>query len=222
LEQKPNNAPAKEAIQAEVSGQIAPLSQRVAAVERDVDGLTRTQNERQSDARTAALTLALNNLKRAVSEGRPFAAELSAVENLSGGKLPVSQLAPYKDKGVLSLADLEHEFDDVSRRAIQNYYRGKTSSLMGEVISRAKAAIQVRPADNGGDTAEAVFGRMGNALKAGNVKDALTAGAALDEPVRAEMQNWFEHAQERVAAEEALKKTDQELLSALTKAQVRR
>ena len=161
-------------------------------------------------------------MKRAIVEGRPFSQELAAIENLSGSKLPVSQLAPYKDQGVLSLTELQREFSDASTKAIQAYYRGKGNSIMGEVISRAKAAIQVKPAGSKGDTPEAVLGRMETALKAGNLREALTEGAALEGPAQEEMQAWLGKAQERAVADEALKKTDQELLASLTKAQSRR
>ena len=73
LEQKPAPQPEKEAVQAEIASQIAPVSERLAGIER-------SQNERASDARTATVTIALTNLKRAVSEGKPFAIELNAIE----------------------------------------------------------------------------------------------------------------------------------------------
>ena len=62
---------------------------------------------------------------------------------------------------------------------------------------------------------------MSTALKSGDLKDALLQGAALQSPPQ-EMMNWFEKAQARVAADEAVRKTDQELLAALTKPAGRR
>jgi hypothetical protein len=68
---------------------------------------------------------------------------------------------------------------------------------------------------------EAIIGRMSAALKAGDIKTALLQGAALPSPPQ-EMMDWFQRAQARVAADDALRKTDQELLAALTKAPSRR
>jgi hypothetical protein len=221
LEQKPGGGQSKDAVQAEISAQLAPVSQRIATMEREVEALVRAQNERQSDARAAALTLALTNLKRAISDGRPFAAELAAVENISSTKLPVSQLAPYKDEGVSSLADLQSEFASASQKTIEKYYTNKSNGIMGEVLNRAKAAIQVRPAGSKGDSVEAILGRMEASLKAGDLKAALAQGAALEDPPE-EMRAWFAKAQARVAADEAIRKTDQELLASLTKPQGRR
>jgi hypothetical protein len=217
VEQKNGNGRVKEAVQAELTAQLAPISQRLSSAERELEALARAQNERQADARAAALTLALTNLKRTVGDGRPFSAELAAVENLSTVKLPVSELTPYKDTGVHSLAELQNDFAGASRKAIQSHYRSNSNSLMGEVISRAKAAIQVRPSDSAGDTVEAILGRMETALKAGNLQAALTEGAALQGPAQQDMQAWLEKARARVAAEEALAKTDRELLASLTK-----
>jgi hypothetical protein len=49
------------------------------------------------------------------------------------------------------------------------------------------------------------------------VKGALTESAALEGPAKEELQTWLEHAQARAAAEEAVRKTDQELLASLMK-----
>ena len=187
----------------------------------EFEALSRAQTERQADARTAALTLALTNLKRAISDGMPFPAELAAVETISAAKLPVSQLAPYKDEGIASLAALRSEFADVSRKTIEKHYSNKSDDIMGEMLSRAKSAIQVKPSGSTGSSVEAILGRMNAALKAGDLKAALVQGAALDHPPQ-EMMDWFEKAQARVAADEAIRKTDQDLLASLTKATTRR
>ncbi len=134
VEQKPAPEPAKDAIQAAIASQITPLTERLTSIEH-------TQTERQSDARTAALTLALTNLKRAVSEGKPFPAELAAVENLSSTKLPISDLAAYKDTGVFSLAELQRDFNELARNVIQKHYHNKADFIVSEVLSRARAAI---------------------------------------------------------------------------------
>jgi hypothetical protein len=221
FEQHDGGANSKEAVQSEVAAQIAPLTHRLVSAERDLEALARAQIERQADSRTAALTLALTNLKRAISDGRPFPAELAAIETLAGNKLPVSQLAPYKDEGVASLSDLQSEFAEASKKTIEKHYSNKSGNFMGEVLSRAKSAIRVRPADSTGDSVEATLGRMNSALKAGDIKTALTQGAALEEPPQ-EMRDWFGRAQARVAADEAVRKTDQDLLASLTKATIRR
>ncbi len=229
LEQKPAPQPDKEALQAEVASQVAPVSERLSGIEKTQNekasevterlaGIERTQSERAADARTATITIALTNLKRAVAEGRPFATELTAIESLSSEKLPVSELAPYKDTGVPSLVQLQREFLDTVRNVIVQHYHGKAESFMDEVLSRARGAIQVKPIGSAGDTVEAVLGRMEKALKAGDLKGALSESAALEGPAKEELKTWLEHAQARAAADEAVGKTDQELLASLTKA----
>jgi hypothetical protein len=213
--------PSKSDIRGEVAAQTAPLGQRLATAERELEALIRAQNERQSDSRTAALTLALTNLKRAISDGRPFAGELAAAETLSAAKLPISQLSPYKDAGVSSLAELQAEFANASQKTIEKYHGSKTNGFMGEVLSRAKSAIQIRPADNTGSAVEAILGRMSASLKSGDLKGALFEGAALEDPPQ-EMKDWLGKAQARAAADDAVRRTDQELLAALTKATGRR
>jgi hypothetical protein len=206
----------KESVRAEIAALTAPLQQRLSTAERELEALVRNQTERQADARTASLTLALTNLKRAVGDGRPFPSELAAVETLSSGKLPVSQLAAYKDTGVATMADLQSDFVEASKKTIEEHYGSKSSGFMGEVLNRAKSVVQIKPSDSTGNGVEAILGRMGSALKSGDLKTALLQGAALEHPPQ-EMMSWFAKAQARSAADEALRKTDQELLAALTK-----
>ena len=228
LEQKPAPQPEKEAVQAEIASQMAPVTERLTGIEHTQNekasevterlaGIERTQSERASDARTATVTIALTNLKRAVTEGKPFATELTAIESLSSEKLPVSELASYKETGVPSLSQLQHEFTDTVRDVIVKHYHGKAESFVDEMLSRARGAIQVKPIGGAGDTVEALLGRMEKALKAGDLKGALTESASLEGPAKEELQTWLEHAQARAAADEAVRKTDQELLASLTK-----
>jgi hypothetical protein len=222
LEQKPSADISKETMHADIASQIAPVSSQIAPLADRVAGLEALQNERVSDARTAALTIALSNLKRAVAEGRAFATELSAVETLSPSKLPVSELAANKDQGVPSLGELQRSFKDVSRNVITKHYQGKSDSFVGEVLSRARAAVQVRPSGGAGDTVEAQLGRIESALKAGDLKGALTEAQAIEGPAKQELQAWLERANARAAADEALRKTDAELLASLSKSPARR
>ncbi|MFZ1107919.1 MAG: hypothetical protein WAN43_06195 [Rhodomicrobium sp.] len=228
LEQKTSAEPAKETIHAEVASQIAPVATQITSVTAQVApladrvaGLERVQGERSSDARTAALTISLTNLKRAVAEGRPFDTELTAVENLTSSKLPISDIAAYKDKGVASLAELQREFAQVARNVIQRHYHGKADSVVGEVLSRARAAIQVKPSGGAGDTIEAVVGRIDSALKTGNLRAALTEAASVDGPAKEELQAWLDRAQARASADEAVQKTESELLASLSKSSAR-
>jgi hypothetical protein len=221
IEWHPAGGESSETVRAQIAAQTAALQQRLVSTERELEILTRAQTERQSDARTASLTLALTNLKRAVADGRPFASELAAVETLSSSKLPVSQLAIYKETGVTTLAELQSEFAEASKKTIEEHYSSESSGFMGKVISRAKSVVQVKPADSTGDSVEAILGRMGTALKSGDLKTALQQGGTLAHPPQ-EMIDWFAKAQARAGAEDALRKTDQELLAALTKPASRR
>jgi len=210
VEQRPAPEPGKDVIKTEVASQLAPIAERIAVLER-------SQSEHVTDARTAALTLALTNLKRAVSEGKPFATELATLESLTSAKLPVFQLAAFKDKGVPGLLELQQDFAETARNVIKKHYLGKSDSIIGEVLSRARSAVQVRPAGGTGDSVEAVLGRIDNDLKAGDLKGVLTESSTLEGPAKEELEPWIVRVQVRANADEAIRKTDQELLASLTK-----
>lgn len=208
--------------QAEAERAVAPLAERVGALERELGTLHKSQAERQGEAKSAALAIAFTNLKRAVGEGRPFASELATVESLSSRKLPVNQLAVYKDSGVPTADTLTRDFADFSKRAIEKHYQGDSSTFVGEMIARARSAIQVRPVGGSGNTPEAVLGRMGASLQSGQLASAVIEAGALTGRALEEMQPWLQAAQSRVTADTALRQTDEELLAALTKPGVRR
>lgn len=211
IEDKPAPQLDKEAVQTEIASQIGPVNERLAGIER-------SQNEKiTSAANTAALSIAFTNLKKAVADGKPFATELAAIEGLSPQKLSISDLAPYKDKGVPTLAQLQREFTQAAGDAIVEHYHGKSESLLDEVLSRAHGAVQVKPVGGAGDTVEAILGRMESALKSGDLKGALAESGALGEAAKKQLQTWLDHAQLRAAADDAIRATDQELLSSLTK-----
>ncbi len=220
-----NPAPAALAaadVQAEAERAIAPLQTRLAALERDMDALSKAQAERQGDAKTAALAVAFTNLKRAVSDGRPYASELATVESLAPKKLALTELAAYKDAGVPTLAALTRDFPEISKRAIESHYQGNSSTFVGEMLARARSAIQITPGDKSGNSPEAVIGRMQGALRSGDLGAAVLEGSALQGRAAETMQPWLQSAQSRLVAEEALRQTDAELLAALTKPGTRR
>jgi hypothetical protein len=110
----------------------------------------------------------------------------------------------------------------VSRKAIEAHYKAASGTFMGEVLSRAKAAIQIKPQDNQGTSIEAVLGRMGANLKAGNLKAVLKDAQALPADAESEVKPWLAQVAAREQAEEALRSSEQELTQLLTRPNSRR
>ncbi|HZV21277.1 MAG TPA: hypothetical protein VE986_06995 [Hyphomicrobiales bacterium] len=215
LEQKIAGQTGKDMLKAQLVGEIAPLSDRIASIERKLQTLAEREEQGKAEARKAALTLAFAGLKRALSEGRPFSEELTAVENLAPAGLPVLTLAPYRDAGIASLPQLQRDFEAASRTAIQSERSAGKDSLIGSIMSRARAAIQIRPSDGSGDSVDAVLWRMGAAVKQGDLKKAQAEAAALPAPARERMQGWLTQLEQRIMADEAVKKTEDEVLASL-------
>jgi hypothetical protein len=127
-------------------------------------------------------------------------------------------LAVNKDTGIPSAAALIRDFRDVSKRAIEKHYQGNNSTFIGQMIKHAQSAIQIRPSGSAGDSPEAVIGRMDAALRGGDLVAAVAEAGALKGVALEEMKPWIIGVQARLAADETLKRTDAELLAALTKA----
>jgi hypothetical protein len=217
LESVPQTAAGGAETRAEAERAVAPLATRLTSLEREVDKLVKLQAERQGDAKAAALAIAFTNLKRALADGRPYARELAAVESLAPRKTTLNVLTANKDTGIPTAAALIHQFGDVSKRALEKHYQGSSSSFIGQMLKRAQSAIQITPSGREGNSPEAVIGRMDQALRRGDLAGAVAEASALNGAALAEMKPWLDAAQARLAADEALKRTDAELLAVLTK-----
>jgi HemY protein len=191
---------------ADVASAVAPMAGKLASLEQNVATVVKAEDERKSNSERILLALELNNLKRVLDRGQPFAAELAEVTKASGGKVDLSVLESYKNGTVATLADLSREFRETANAMIDADVEGSDGSVMGRMIEGAKSVIRVRRVDLKPDdkSAEAVVGRMDKALQDGRVADVLTESGKLSAKSQNVAKSWLDKVKARAAVDRAI------------------
>jgi hypothetical protein len=208
-------AEAKLSDQPDVSSEITALDQRVAKLEDAMPGLTSAVDRSAATAKSGALAIAFANLNDAASAGRPYAAELAAVQPLLPDAASLDDLATHASKGIPTLSELTQGFTDIAEAAAPPPQAG--GSFVDSVIASAKSAITIRriDADATGNEPDAVMARAENDLKQGELDDAVAEIDGLPPAVRDAFAGWLEKAHARLAADETLAKLEGAVLLSL-------
>ena len=192
---------------------IQPLSARIADLENRVGNLSKAQDAFRASAGSAALTMAVQNLRRAVAEGKPFSTELKTLASLAPEPLEVAPLEARRDSGLASLTRLKRDFEDASKAALDAALPAGDGSFTGDLLAKARNLVRVRPTgDVPGDGADAILARAEHRLDSGDLPAAIRETGELSGPPAAAMKPWLTEAKARAAADEALAKIEARLM----------
>jgi hypothetical protein len=208
-------AEAKLGDQAEPGPELTALDQRIAKLEDAMPGLTSTVDRSAATAKSGALAIAFANLNEAVSAGRPYAAELAAVQPLLPDAADIGDLAAHAAAGIPTLPELAQQFADLADKAAPPPEAG--GSFVDSVIASAKSAITIRRIDATatGNAPDAVMARAEDDLAQGELDDAVTEVDSLPPDVRDAFVGWLEKAHARLDADETLAKLQGAVLVSL-------
>ncbi|MGB0085720.1 MAG: mitofilin family membrane protein, partial [Rhodomicrobiaceae bacterium] len=199
-----------------VQQSLDPLAARLSELETRVASLAKAQSEIQTSSKATALALALYNLRRAANEGRPFAAELKSVAEMSPVPLDLAALEARRDQGVPSLKQLKTDFEAAANKAIDLENQPANDSFASELWSKAKSFIRIRrKGDIPGDTTRAILARAEYQLDAGNLKMAAAEAEQLQGAAAEAVKSWHLELKAKIAADEALAGVEAKLLTAL-------
>jgi hypothetical protein len=167
----------------------------------ETDATTRA-SEAEAAATAATRAMALDALEGAITEGRPFTAELKALADPTLS----TALGPLAETGVPSLATLQASFPDAAREALRlardiSAEDGWTDRLVDFLASQT-GARSVAPRE--GTTPDAILSRADFALSEGRVAEALAELDTLDPAMKAPLDPWITQAKSHVAAAAAL------------------
>jgi hypothetical protein len=215
LENRPAAAPATSSESVEQS--LAPVTARIAEIDTRLAALAEAQNELRATAGSAALAMAVQNLRRAVADGKPFAGELKTLTTLANKPLDIATLEARRDNGLPSLAKLQRDFDASAKAAIAASRGSGDGTFAGDLLAKARNLVRVRPTGEvPGDTSEAVLARAEHRLDAGDLAGALREAAALSGPAADAMTPWLTEAKAKAAADETLAKLEAKLMTSLS------
>lgn len=206
----PTGGPSPEALQAS----LEPLNARLAELETRIAAVAKSQEELRSSTGSAALTMAVQNLRRAVADGKPFASELKTLATLAPEPLEVAPLEARGESGLASLDKLQREFDASAKAAIDAARPEGDGSFAGDLLAKARGLVRVRPTgDITGDAPEAILARAEHRLDAGDLPAAIRETGQLAGPAAQAMTPWLTEAKAKVAADEALARIEAKLAS---------
>ena len=183
-------------MQAELDAVLARLGDAEAAA-------TARAAEAEAAAAASARDSALRVLAEAVASGKPFGAELQALEDPA----LTDALGASAETGVPSLETLQAGFPDAARAALRVAREISTEDGWGDrlvdFLASQTGARSLTPQD--GSTPDAILSRAEFALAEGRVDAALNELQALDPAVQAPLAAWSADAKVYLGAEAALK-----------------
>lgn len=201
----------------DVAQAIAPVTAKVAALEKNVAGVVTAEENRKANAERIVLSLELANLKRVIDRGLGYSEELAQVKKAADGKVDLKALEPYKTSGVRTLPELREDFRPLTHRMIAAAEDTGDGGVFDRLLSGAKSVVRVRKVKHSADddSIEAVVARMDTALEEGRVSDFQTLAEKLPEKARAPAADLLKQVSARAAVDTALKDIESQLKTSL-------
>jgi predicted nucleic acid-binding Zn-ribbon protein len=193
---------------------LTALTDRIAKLEAALPALKDEIGKDSSETKSAALAIALANLRTALDEGRPFSAELATLKALAPTPEDLGPLPGYAEKGIPTLAALKRSFAAAKDAALAPTTPKAEASIWESLWASAQGLVKVRRVDAAaiGDTPDAVLARADAKLEMDDLAEAVAEVETLDGAPRAQFADWLEQAHARLDADHVLKRLEGLLL----------
>ncbi len=200
----------------EVKIALTPVSERIAKIEENLDGVIKTEDERRTNAERVVISLELANLKRAIDRGGSFAAELDAVRSASPKDLDFTTLEKYKSGGAPSLATLQRESKPAINAMLDAALPKNTGSVLDKLIAGAKTVVRIRKvgSDPKDTSPEAIVDHIEVALQDGRLDDIATAAKDLPPASANAAKDWLARIDARASVDTAISAVEAKLKTA--------
>jgi len=167
---------------------------------------------------TTSIAAQLAALSDTVNQGKPYQAELSALEETASLTLSLPALAANATSGIKTVEQLKQDIvglkAELDAAASQSSAAEAPSGWWGSITGKLSSVVKVRKIDGTGNWAEHVASAV-TAFDAGGLSAAIAAlgagGASAPEPVAA----WLVEARKRQSADQELQKLPQIILGQL-------
>jgi hypothetical protein len=204
------NGPSPEAME----HSLQPLNAKLTELESRLAAVAKSQDDVRASTGSAALTMAVQNLRRAVADGKPFVSELKTLSTLAPEPLEVAPLEARRESGLASLSKLQRDFEMSAKSAIDAARPNGDGSFTGDLLAKARGLVRVRPTgDIAGDGPEAILARAEHRLDSGDLPAAIRETGQLTGPAAQAMTPWLTEAKAKAAADEALARIEAKLAS---------
>lgn len=207
---------ANAALPPDVSDQIKPVVDMLGTLTAKIDGVMYREASSKAEGRDIALALSLGELKRAVSEGVPYEAELTRVTPHAPKDLDLFVLAKFARKGLVTQTKLRSTFASYSNKALASEHTAPSGSFVDQILANAKSMVQVRPTGLvEGTNTGAVLSRMEYKLARNDLAGSLQESEALRGPAKDVMQPWLDQANSRLGGDTVLRALEDKIRNAL-------
>ncbi|MGE8940668.1 hypothetical protein ACO2I3_02015 [Leptospira interrogans] len=202
----------------DLTAAVGAVTTRMGALEQNLQGVVKSEDDRKANAERIVLALELGNLKRALDRGGGYAQELAEVGRVAGGKIDLSVLERYKDQGVPTLPELVNSFRPVAYAVVDAANVPAEASTFDRLLQSAKSVVRVRRTDHRPDdtSVEATVSRMERALADGQLTEVVSEARKIPAPAIDAAEPWLAKVEARAAVDRALASVEEQLKSSLS------
>ena len=196
----------------DIEPELAALTERIAKLEATLPEIVSAIDKESAGVKSAAVAIAFANLRAAVSDGRPYAAELDTISTLAPSVGDLGVLPAYAETGIPTVPALARSFDAARNNALAAPAAG--GSLVDNLLASAQSLVKIRPIDEAttSDGPAAALARAKAALDQGDLAAAVKDVEALDDATRDAFSAWLGQARARLGADQTLTRLEGVLL----------
>ncbi len=193
---------------------LAALTERLAKLEAALPELAAAIGKENNGSKSAAAAIAFANLRAAVSDGRPYAAELDTISALVPSVGDLGVLPAYAEKGIPTVPDLTRSFAVAKEGAQVATAPAASGSLVDTLMASAQSLVTIKRIDEPttGQGPGAALARAKAALDKGDLAAAVKEVETLDGAPREAFAAWLGQAHARLSADETLIQLESALL----------
>ncbi len=130
---------------------LAALTERIAKLEATLPELAGAIGKEAAGVKSAAIAIAFANLRSAVSEGRPYAAELDTIGALAPALGDLGVLPAYAEKGIPTLPELTRSFATAKDSALAASAPAPSGSFLDSLMTSAESLVKIKRIDEARD-----------------------------------------------------------------------
>ena len=198
----------------DVGPELNALSERIAKLETMLPELAGAIGKETAGAKSAAAAIAFANLRAAISEGRPYAAELDTIGALAPALGDLGVLPAYAEKGIPTVPELARSFAAARDAALAANTRPPGDSFLDSLWASAQSLVTIKRIDEApaGEGAEPALARAKTSLDKGDLAGAVKEVETLQGPAREGFSAWLGAAHARLGADQILARLEGRLL----------
>jgi hypothetical protein len=193
---------------------LAALTERIAKLEATLPELAGAIDKEAAGAKSAVIAIAFANLRAAVSDGRPYAAELDTIGVLAPALGDLGVLPAYAEKGIPTVPELARSFATAEDSALAATAPAPSGSFLDSLMASAESLVKIKRIDApaAGEGPGAALARAKAELDKGDLASAVKEIETLDGASRDAFSAWLGQARARLGADEALTRLEGLLL----------